>query len=65
MTEEARQEILQWIFDNHMHHDHTDVLVSGDGGVGSEYDEDFVNCEDSDMPYVNSLELEKFIKELK
>jgi hypothetical protein len=51
MTEEVRQKIIQWIFDNHQHHDYAG---------GNRY----LDCPDADQPYVNSIELEKFIKEL-
>lgn len=64
MTEETRQKIIQWIYDNHMHHDHEDILVKGDGGIGSEYTEKWVDCQEAEYPYVNSLDLEKFIKGL-
>lgn len=52
MTEEVKAEIVKWIFDNHEHHE-----FSYDG-----MDDDIQLC--SDRPYVDSLDLEKFIKEL-
>lgn len=61
MDEITRQKIIQWIFDNHMHHDYEDIPIEG---TTDEYDEKYVDCAESEYPYVNSLELEKFIKEL-
>lgn len=61
MTEEVREKILQWIFDNHNHHDYEDIPRNDGSGIS---DEKFVDCPESDYPYVNSLDLEKFIKEL-
>ena len=54
MTEEIKQQIIKWIFDNHNHHDNAD-----DETVNVED-----KCWDADYPYVNSLELEKFIKSI-
>jgi len=50
MNEETKAKILQWILENHEHHDM--------------YDDDTPACDcyDGQYPYVNSLELEKFIK---
>jgi len=46
------KKIKKWIFDNHMHHN-------------NEFIEEIVKpCSESDSPYVNSLELEKFIEKL-
>lgn len=49
MNQETLAKIKQWIFDNHEHH--------------YEY-EKWANCQDNDSPYVNSLELEKFLEGL-
>lgn len=67
MNEDLRQKILQYIYDNHNHH-------TGADGVAFDYiDGKWVEsnmtvtldpCPDNDYPYVNSIELEKFIKEL-
>lgn len=61
MNEEVRKKIIEWIFENHMHHSYEDVPREG---TTDEYDEKFVDCDEAEYPYVNSLELEKFIKEL-
>jgi len=55
MDEETRKKILDWIFKNHNHHKECWC-----GNDSCEH-----NCYDADFPYVNSLELEKFIKKLK
>jgi hypothetical protein len=60
--ERMKEKIIQWIFDNHMHHDYEEVLVKC--GPPAIYDEKYVGCQDAQYPYVNSLDLEKFIKEL-
>ena len=64
MTEEVRQKILQWIYDNHSHHEGSDrvELDMGSGEVTEHVDE--YECFDGDKPYVNSLELEEFVKSL-
>lgn len=55
MNEEIKKKIVEWIFNNHQHHDgHTPC---GDDECGG-------GCVDNDYPYVNSIELEKFIKSL-
>lgn len=51
MNEETRAKIIKWIFDNHEHHDYKDDTC------------DEMVC--SQMPYVDSLALEEFIKDLK
>ena len=61
MTEDVRQKILKWILDNHQHHAHEDIEVPDKSGY---YDEVWSDCEDASYPYVNSLDLEKFIKEI-
>lgn len=51
MSEEIKNKILKWILENHEHHtEDEDTLMT--------------NCIDGDFPYVNSVELEKFIKML-
>lgn len=45
-----KDQILQWIYENHDHHENADEDVAG--------------CVDKDYPYVNSMELEKFIRSL-
>ena len=65
MTEETREKIIKWIFDNHNHHsgaEHSSMPLVDDAEF--EHFEDESTCPDGDSPYVNSLELEKFIKEL-
>lgn len=61
ISEKTRQIILQWIYDNHLHHDHEEILREGSTNI---YDEKWVDCDEAEYPYVNSIELEKFIKEL-
>lgn len=64
MDKQAQQAIIKWIFDNHQHHegsDRTEMNLS-DGYVVTHKDEYL--CQDGDEPYVNSLELEKFILSL-
>lgn len=61
MTEEIKTKILQWIMDNHEHHegsDRTEMNLS-DGYVVTHKDE-FL-CNDGNKPYVNSLALEEFV----
>lgn len=53
MTKEEKKKILDWIFANHEHHIEIDQYSTDAPLI----------CEDA--PYVNSLELEKFIKEMK
>lgn len=59
MTEKIKQKIVQWIFDNRQYHT----------PIGNVYDPDAApidkdECVWDENPYVNSLELEKFIKSL-
>ena len=61
MNEDTKKAILQWIHDNHRHHAYEDVPRDGEDGV---FDEKWVDCPEASYPYVNSLELEKFIKSL-
>lgn len=58
MDEKTRQKIIQWVFDNHDHHDEA-TIQEIDGTYSTE-----LVCTDGEYPYVNSLELEKFIKSL-
>jgi hypothetical protein len=64
MTEDTKKKILDWIYKNHMHHDGADrsELDLSTGKI-VEHHEEYV-CSEGDKPYVNSLDLEKFIKEL-
>ena len=65
MSEETKAKLLNWVYENHDHHDHEDILVKGkEGQVGSEYTEKWADCTDAEYPYVNSLALEEFIKSL-
>ena len=48
LTHETKEKIKKWIFDNHMHHE----------------DSPTNDCQEADAPYVNSLNLEKFIESL-
>lgn len=52
MNEETKKKIIDWILANHEHHDMHDD------------DTPACMCYDAQYPYVNSLELEKFIKSL-
>ena len=52
MNKETKAKILKWILDNHEHHEEFDD------------DEYGCRCTDAKYPYVNSLELEKFINTL-
>lgn len=61
MDKKTQEAILKWIVANHMHHDYEDVLREG---TTDEYDEKWVDCAEAEYPYVNSLELEKFILSL-
>lgn len=61
MSDEVRQQILTWIMDNHEHHAYEDIERQDGSGT---FDEVWVDCTAADSPYVNSLELEKFIKSL-
>lgn len=55
INEKTRKEILFWIFDNHEHHK---------DDYSKESKIKINKCFDSEFPYVNSIELEKFIKKL-
>ena len=60
MTREEKKKILDWIFENHEHHfgcEGFDIINGEDISRASK-------CTDGDFPYVNSLELERFINEL-
>lgn len=50
LRQKELKEIKKWVVDNHDHH------------IGA--DEDLEGCVDKDYPYVNSLELEKFLESL-
>ena len=64
MTEETRQKILEWIYNNHEHHEGSDrVELDLSTGVTKSHMDEY-KCPDGNKPYVNSLDLEKFIKEL-
>lgn len=64
MTEETRKQILEWVYDNHQHHAGAkSVSMDLDTGKVTENDGES-ECWDGDKPYVNSLDLETFIKEL-
>lgn len=54
MDKQTQEVILKWIFDNHQHHSEADLNVDSFQTI----------CDDGDQPYVNSLELEKFILNL-
>lgn len=69
MTEAIKQKIVQWIFDNHNHHEdskRSEATLDIDEKTMSEFQEIEGTCEcpDADYPYVNSMELEKFILSL-
>lgn len=53
MDKAIEEKIIKWIFDNHEHH-----------FLKDDQDDNSYVCEEGDYPYVNSIELEKFIKEL-
>lgn len=72
MEKETRQKILDWIYENHCHHSTKKSaklpvkVFKGNKWVALE-DVEYVDesdCLDGNYPYVNSLDLEKFIKEL-
>ena len=72
MNEEIKQKILDWILESHDHHGDfievsLPVRVKVDGKwveAGSFSVDTKPWCWDGDKPYVNSLELEEFIKSL-
>lgn len=49
-----KDKILEWVYANHDHHEFTD----------EELPKGVYGCFDRQYPYVNSIELEKFIKEI-
>ena len=64
MSKEVKRQIIEWIFNNHQHHAGTPgISMSLESGDTTEMDDETI-CEDGDVPYVNSLELEKFIKSI-
>ncbi len=63
MDDNTRKKILDWIYDNHMHHEGSDRTEMDIDGTVTYHKDEFV-CSEGDSPYVNSLDLEKFIKEL-
>lgn len=70
MDEATYKKIKAWIFDNHEHHAGTEKFVMTLSGeeelrlVGEEMHEDTSECTDGNYPYVNSMDLEKFIDSL-
>lgn len=64
MTEKTRQDILNWIYSNHEHHEGAKNTSINLETLEITENESESACHDGDYPYVNSLELEKFIKEL-
>jgi len=68
--ESFKQKILEWIYRNHDHHEGAEGRVATldlDNNTMSAFEDEQSTalCNDGDKPYVNSLDLEKFIKELK
>jgi len=61
MDDATKEKILKWIEDNHEHHSYEDIERQDGSGI---FDEKWSDCTDSSFPYVNSIELEKFIKSL-
>lgn len=68
MTEETRKKIIDWILENHEHHYAAEKWVSqiNDDGSNTPFAKQNgeSECNDGNYPYVNSMELEKFIKSL-
>lgn len=58
MRKEEKERIIQWIFDNHNHHHG----VPGYDLIGKKNIPDTTKCENGYYSYVNSVELEEFIK---
>jgi len=57
------EDILCWIADNHMHHigsPSIEINIFNEGVPPIEH-EDTSECPEGEYPYVNSLELEKYI----
>jgi hypothetical protein len=64
MNEKTREKILDWIFDNHQHHEDSD-RTSMDLSTGTITTiKGLVKCAEGNSPYVNSMALEQFIKSL-
>lgn len=64
MNQETLKKILDWISANHEHHNGSDrtEMQLGTGEV-TVHKNEYI-CFDGDKPYVNSLDLEEFIKSL-
>jgi major membrane immunogen (membrane-anchored lipoprotein) len=62
--EEVKQKIVDWIIKNHEHHEGSDraEMTLSDGKIVTHKNEYL--CTDGNYPYVNSLELVKFIEQL-
>lgn len=62
--EEIKQKVIDWIIENHQHHEGSDraEMRLPDGKITT-YKDDYL-CTYGNYPYVNSLDLEKFIREL-
>jgi hypothetical protein len=72
MDEKTRKKILDWILGSHEHHvsaDSVEFDLNLDTNkmtrVRKKRKRTDEVCVDNDYPYVNSIELEKFIKKLK
>lgn len=60
------EDIIEWVEDNHMHHDGAERLEISisleDESVGKPVEHpDTSKCEDGNYPYVNSLELVHYL----
>lgn len=69
MDKQTQEAILKWILHHHQHHegsDRSEAMMDIDEGTMTEFEhiEGTSRCRDGNKPYVNSLELEKFILSL-
>lgn len=64
MDEVIKEKIIQWILNNHMHHECSELNSINLKNCKIEYSPGTTACVDGNYPYVNSLELEKFIESL-
>lgn len=64
MSKDIKKQIIDWIIENHEHHEGSDraVMSLDDGNVTTRKDE--YSCSDGNYPYVNSLKLVEFIEKL-
>jgi hypothetical protein len=61
---DIKKQIIDWIVENHEHHEGSDraEMSLSDGKIVTHKDEYL--CTDGNYPYVNSLELVRFIEQL-